>query len=70
MKELAVWLASHANPRHECSSLVNPKPAVRPEGVAFFADRSQPLSVNADQEPVRSLENRERSANECAQFAR
>jgi hypothetical protein len=61
MKELAVWLASHANPRHERSSLVNPKPPVHPEGVASLPT-DLTAAVNAHQELDRSLENRERSA--------
>jgi hypothetical protein len=61
VKELAVWLASHANPRHERSSLVNPKPPVHPEGVAS-SPTDPTAAVNAHQELVRSLENRERSA--------
>jgi len=61
MKELAVWLASHANPRHQRQSLENLKPAVHPEGVASLPT-DPTAAVNAHQELVRSREHRERSA--------
>ena len=61
MKELAVWLASHANPRHQRQSLENPEPAVLTEEVASLPTGASAV-VSAHQEPVRSLEHRERSA--------
>jgi len=61
MKELAVWLASHANPRHQRQSLENPEPAVLTEEVASLPTGASPV-VSAHQEPVRSLEHRERNA--------
>jgi glycosyltransferase involved in cell wall biosynthesis len=61
MKELAVWLASHANPRHQRQSLENPEPALLMEGGASLPTGTS-AAVSAHQELVRSLEHRERSA--------
>jgi hypothetical protein len=57
MKEIALWLASHANPRHQRQALESPETDVLAEGAA-----SQPTDpsvlVSAHREPATALEHR------------
>jgi hypothetical protein len=61
MKELALWLASHANPRHQRQPLESPEPGVLAEGTASLPIDPSVL-VSAHRESASSLEHRKGNA--------
>ena len=61
MKELALWLASHANPRHRRQALGRPEPDVFAERAASLPTDPSVL-VSAHREPATALEYRKGDA--------